>query len=133
MIDVLLTLSEARKRALIASSVAVPQPMKARALIDTGASCTCVDPAVIAHLALSPTGVVPMLTPSTGLTPVMCNQYDLQVQLLHATLSLAIDAVPVTESQLQHAQGFEMLLGRDILARCVLVYHGDINLYTLSF
>lgn len=133
MIDVLLSVSNARRAALASANLPIPAPMSARALIDTGASCTCVDPSVIAHLALTPTGVVPMLTPSTGQTPVMCSQFDLQVGLLHAALTLTIDSVAVTESKLQHAQGFEMLLGRDILSKCVLVYHGDINLYTLSF
>mgnify|MGYP000683339402 CR=1 FL=1 len=133
MIDVLISVSSARSAALAAAGGPIPPPMKARALIDTGASHTCVDPVVVSNLSLSATGVIPMITPSTGSTPINCNQYDVQVSLVHADHTLVLDAVPVTESQLQQAQGFEMLLGRDILSKCVLVYHGDINLYSLSF
>lgn len=133
LIDVLISVSSARSAALLASGIGVPVAIKARALIDTGASHTAVDPVVVANLSLTPTGVIPVVTPTTGATPVNCNQYDVQISLVHADHTLTLDAVPVTESALQQAQGFEMLLGRDILSKCTLVYHGDINLYTLSF
>jgi hypothetical protein len=57
----------------------VPPPVIVRALIDTGASCTCLDPLVIAKLGLAPSGTVQVHTPSTAGSAVTCNQFDVAV------------------------------------------------------
>lgn len=106
-----------------------------RALIDTGASCTCVDPAKIAPLGLTPTGNIPILTPSTGSTPHFANQYDVALVIGGPTASSAphvVDTVAITESHLA-IQGIDALIGRDILKDCLLTYNGSTGLYTLAF
>jgi hypothetical protein len=125
--------SEPRRQALIAENKPVPLPFVGRGLIDTGASCTCVDPAVIKHLGLEPTGTSAMLTPSTGTTPHVCLRYDAcimlfmgnEVHVTHLTL-------PVAETALAF-QGFHALIGRDVLANGMLFYNGPAKALTLSF
>jgi len=69
MVNAALGVSEARRQALLTAGQAVPQFVSIRALLDTGASMTCVDPTVIAALGLAPTGMTQMITPSTGAVP----------------------------------------------------------------
>ena len=135
MLNALIAVSEARAAALTAANLSVPTVQTVRALVDTGASCTCVDPTVLKALGLSPTGSVPILTPSSGTTPHPTDQYDVglaipgsdvaQAPLIHQT-------IPVIESDLS-AQGIEALIGRDVLASCVLVYNGVTGHFTLAF
>lgn len=132
MLDVLVGVSAARAVALQQVSQPIPQPAQIRGLIDTGASGTCIDPAALKGLGLTPTGTMPMLTPSTGPTPHLCNQYDVSLTLLHPSLQLNLDTVAVSESHLS-AQGIQALIGRDILARCLLVYDGQAGVFALAF
>lgn len=103
-----------------------------RALIDTGASCTCIDPHVLKALSLTPTGVIPVHTPSTGSTPHLASQYDIDLVLLNPRLNLTIGAIPVTEANLR-VQGIDALIGRDVLANCLLVYDGQSGIFNLAF
>ena len=60
------SVSEGRRQALLAANEPVPEIQVIRALIDTGASFTSIDPAVLAALNLTPTGTIDIVTPSTG-------------------------------------------------------------------
>ncbi len=40
-----------------------------------------------------------MTTPSTGSTPVTCNQYDVSVFVMHPVITLGMDAMPIIECQ----------------------------------
>ena len=60
--------SQPREQALRQANITIPQPTLVRGLVDTGASITAVDPAVIQALGLQPTGFMPVHTPSTGST-----------------------------------------------------------------
>jgi hypothetical protein len=132
LIDVLVGVSIPRQRALHAAGLPVPPAVQIRALIDTGASCTCIDPSVPLRLGLAPTGIAPMHTPSTGNQPHMANQYDVSLVLLHPKLNLTHQTVPVAESQLA-LQGIQGLLGRDILRNCLFIYDGQNGSFTLAF
>lgn len=121
--------------ALQAAGQAVPQPIRIRALLDTGASCTCVDPSVLAALNLTPTGSATMITPSTGATPHQTDQFDVGLIIPGASgnqTPLVVDNIAVVASQLTN-QGFQALIGRDLLKRCVLTYNGAMNLFTLAY
>ncbi len=81
-IDLLVAVSLPRQTALQNAGQAVPAPVPARALIDTGASCTAIDPSLIQALGLTPTGTVPVHTPTTGQSPQICNQFDIALALI---------------------------------------------------
>ena len=131
-LDVLVGVSQPRASALVAAGQPVPPSVTAHVLIDTGASCTCVDASVLAGLNLTPTGSVPINTPSTDTTPHPANQFDVSLTLMHPAISLALGVVPVVEICLA-TPGVRGLIGRDILANCIFVYDGRANLFIFGF
>jgi hypothetical protein len=102
-------------------------------LIDTGASGTCVDTTLLAPLGLTPTGSVPVQTPSTNGVPVQCPQYDVMLIIPGAGgVPLTFQAFPVLCTDFS-TQGISGLIGRDVLALCSLFYNGVTGQYNLSF
>ena len=82
LVSVLIGVSAPRRQALIASGLAVPDPVVMHLLIDTGASCVSLDQTAIAPLGLAPTGRATVHTPSTdAAAPHFCNQYDVSLIL----------------------------------------------------
>lgn len=135
VLSAIVAVSEARAAALRSAGQPIPDPVPIRALLDTGASCTCIDPFVVDALELTPTGSVRINTPTTGNRPQDRNQYDVGLAIPgavrgHAPLFLA--TIPVVATDLQQ-QGFAALLGRDILSACLLTYNGTMGWYTLAF
>ena len=135
LIKVLFTVSEARAAALGKLGQPTPKAPVASGLLDTGASCTCVDPSILQALGLKPTGETQLLTPSTGNVPERADEYDCGVFIFAESTEnpYAIRNLPVVETPLLQSQGFHALIGRDVLAKCVLIYNGSANTYTLAF
>ncbi|MGX6566831.1 aspartyl protease family protein [Cupriavidus necator] len=134
MIDAFIFPSAPRSQALQAAGQPVPPAVRGKFLIDTGASGTCIDPQLLAPLNLNPTGKVGVHTPSTNGTAHQLNQYDVQLLIPapNGQVPFIIPALPIMESSFA-AQGISGLIGRDVLAKCVLVYNGPISLYTLTY
>jgi hypothetical protein len=133
LLDVLVSVSAPRQAALQQAGQAVPRPQVARALLDTGASITAVDPAILDALSLSPTGHTTIHTPSTAAgQPHACETYDIHLMLTHPAISFYFAALPVIKASLHH-QGIYALVGRDVLANCLLVYDGRAGIYILGF
>lgn len=135
IITAIVGVSSQRAAALRAAKQAVPAPIPLRGIIDTGASGTCVDAPVFARLGLVPRGVVLVNTPSTGAQPHQAAQYDVCIFLPGVTpgsLSLTLGSLPVLASDLS-AQGIQILVGREVLRHCVLIYNGGTGSYTLAF
>lgn len=127
--------SAPRQDALRLAGQPFPKPVPIQALVDTGASHTCIDPSVLAALGLTPTGSVLVATPSTGSSPHKADQYDVSLLIPGAHQGhapLIIPTLSVTESIL-HGQGFDALIGRDILGNCLLHYNGMTGMFTLAF
>lgn len=132
VVDLAVLVSGPRRRALEQVGKQVPTPFLIQALIDTGAACTCVDPAVIGKLGLTPTGTVQIRTPSTGAGTHACNQYDLAFAVMMHDDFKIIDTIPVIEAHLAQ-QGHLALIGRDILSQGIMIYNGPANSVTISF
>ena len=126
--------SAPRFNALKAAGRTPPPWQSVLALVDTGASCTCIDPSVIEALDLQPTGTVPIHTPTTGGTPKVCNQYDVGLALLIAPQQVHVSAftIAVVEAALSE-QGIQALIGRDVLSKGMLVYNGVHGSLSLAF
>jgi hypothetical protein len=112
-------------------------PMIVSAMLDTGASCSAVDPEVINRLDLQWTGEVDVSTISTGVASERRDQYEAMIAL-HMDSSQAfspsytIPAMPVVAAPLAH-EGFLVLIGRDILSRGPFVYNGKSGQLVLAF
>lgn len=131
IVDAFIGISDARATALKANSITVPTHVKIRALIDTGASCTCIDPSVLSSLNLSATGSTLVNTPTTGNAPSTAFQYDVSLAIpCDQNTSFYLGNVPIIESALLAMQGFHALIGRDILQHCLFKYDGKFGLFS---
>ena len=128
--------SKERFDALQAAKQPVLNTVTVQGLLDTGASCTCVDPIILRQLGMPPTGRAQVHTPSTNAsTPHETNQYDVSVFIPGSTTQarqFVIPALPVIEADLHH-HGYDVLIGRDILNSCLLVYEGQDGFFSLAF
>lgn len=132
LIDLSVGVSAQRRKALERAGMTVPSFQKARALIDTGASATCIDPAVLKPLGLTPTGTIHIHTPSTSGKPYVCEQFDVALGIDHPKHPMVLLTVPVIATELA-SQGISALIGRDVLASCLLIYDGTAGSFTLAF
>lgn len=106
----------------------IPSPVKAMAMIDTGASSTIVTPSVIRALGLSPVGLGELVSP-LATVPATAPQYNIGIGFPGGMVvgsAIAVEA-PIP------AQAIQVLIGRDILSRGVLTYIGYLDQFTLSF
>ncbi|MFQ5759191.1 MAG: hypothetical protein ACE5IF_05895 [Candidatus Bathyarchaeia archaeon] len=104
--------------------VAIPQPVSGHALIDTGASISVVDLAVLTKLNIHPIGVANVLTTAGT---AQQNLFPARFQIP----GMIIDVSAVLGANLS-SQGFVALIGRDILSRFIMIYHGPAGRMTLA-
>ena len=112
---------------LSAKGEPVPAPIDATALIDTGASGTCIKPEIVKNLGLVPRGVVQIATPSSKAHP--CNVFDVSLHFPHGVV---VSTLQVIEAPLE-GQNIQCLIGRDVLCQGILIYSGYTNTFSLSF
>ena len=110
----------------------VPPPKTGLALIDTGATHSCVDDDTISQLGVNPIGRTKIhgsagahevnIFPAHFRFPAIPN-FEIDFT---ATLGVDIQAQKVNN------QPIIALLGRDVLLRCVFIYNGPLGVYTLA-
>lgn len=110
-------------------------PVEVDALIDTGAEATCIDTPIITQLGLpATTGTLANVPSLGGIAGSVMDSAGLT--LLHhsnkRTHHLDISAVPVMGLNLS-TFGVKAILGRDVLAYCVLIYDGLSGTFTRSY
>lgn len=132
LVDVHIGVSKPRHDALQKAGQPIPAFVAARLLVDTGASSTCLDCVVVQKLGLIPTGQITVHTPTTGTSGQLVNQYDAALFMQAHGTHKSFLTLPVMESDFS-AQNIDGLLGRDVLAQCLLVYSGPDNAFMLSF
>lgn len=121
-------MSRPRLDAITKAQLERPKPVRGRVLLDTGASCSCVDQAITEQLKLDPRGQEDVVTPSTGSGHHTVTQYDLAVIIPPGRPNdspLVLDTVHVIHAELLAKQGIHGLLGRDVLRRCIFHYNGS--------
>ena len=75
-----------------------------------------------------------MLTPSTGATPQEADTYDVGIMIPNGQeVPLLFPVLAVSASELYSGQGFHALIGRDILANCLLIYNGKFPYVTIAY
>jgi hypothetical protein len=92
------------------------------ALVDTGASTTCISPAVAAAVGLTPIGMKPMISATQS---VPTNVYMADLILPFGAAGYAMPSAQLMEFAVDGSIPFQMLLGRDILCRGALTVSFD--------
>jgi hypothetical protein len=106
----------------------VQPPIGGFALIDTGASATAVDYRVFQKLQVAPVTTINVNTPS-GQQVHPCFPASI---IFPGTAIPKLDYAWLASADLQ-AQGIIALIGRDVLANCVLTYDGLSGDFTIAF
>jgi hypothetical protein len=94
------------------------------------------DPSVLQALGLTPTGSATVNTPTTGNQPHNAETYDVSLYVPGAAATqapLVINTLQVICAELLASQGFHALIGRDILAQCVLIYNGPLSSFIVAY
>jgi hypothetical protein len=132
LIDVAVGVSSARREILLKTGQTVPAAVTIRALIDTGATSSCIDHSCLEPLLIPPTGTTSAHTPSTAGKPHRFEQYDVSLTVRHPDSNLFLPNVAVIAAHLP-TQGIQALIGRDVLRQCLFVYNGSEETFTLAF
>jgi predicted aspartyl protease len=121
----------ALEQLLIAQNQPIPPPRTGWALIDTGATKSCVDINAISTLGVNPIGVT--LTGTAGgqvQQPLYPARFRFPGEAFEQEFSSVIGVDLTGQSIL--GQDIIVLLGRDVLAKCVLIYNGPGGFFTLT-
>jgi predicted aspartyl protease len=112
---------------LLQQGQVIPAPLSGAALIDTGASSTCIDEAAAQQLGLPIVDVVRIMSASHAATPR--NVYPIQIKIEGFPVNIkAPRAVGVPLA----TQNLLMLIGRDVLQHCNLFYNGPSGEITVA-
>lgn len=106
----------------------IPNPFTGRALLDTGASKTCVDDAILKKLRLPPVSRVNVCTPS-GTAQQLA--YPVKLDFPGSPIP-TIEFNSVLGSKLRN-QNIDVLIGRDILCQCLFIINGVQGNFSLAF
>ena len=138
LLETQVTITTALSKLMASKGDALPTPVAGWALIDTGASSTCVHEPVLRGLGLSPIGVASV---GTAGGPVQQSRFAARIFFPAENFNVEFTSVISADLTGQTpparvgapAQPIIVLLGRDILRRCQFVYNGVGGFYTLSF
>lgn len=126
IVQVQIAISRALEDVLRQQEQSIASPVRAAAMIDTGAARTVIQQGLAGQLGLKPVGVAHMSTASS--TDVECHIYAVRVLFPSRVIveTTALEA-PLRDPHIQ------CLIGREILAHGVFIYLGYSNQFTLSF
>ena len=133
ILELFATASPHRIAALHAAGETTPRPEAVRALVDTGASRSNLDRSIVARLDLDSVGEATVHTASTGSTPKVVREYNVQLFLPGLAEGLIAEDLRVLEAEDLSGLGVEMLLGRDVIDQCLLIYSGQEGRFTFAF
>ena len=135
-IDVKVMATHFRVTTLKNMGASYPAPIEIRALIDTGASGSVLDPVIVSRLGLTLVGQISVHTPTTGSEYETRNQFDASILIIDTTLppnqGTESFTVGVIESALA-SEGFLAIIGWDILKKCILTCDGPAGKFRLEF
>ena len=120
--------------ALKAAGRPYPKPQNLLALLDTDASCSAVDFAIVAQMGLMYKDFRPIHTPSSGSSPALRPVFDVAIGIGVGIKRVKplVRTVEVFGSELRSA-GFDALIGWDLLKYCVLVCNGPLRTFEVQY
>jgi len=126
ILQVTVTIEANAGKGLVAQGKSLPTPESGLALIDTGATGTCIDDAVAQKLGL-PVIDVAKMTSATH-KDQECKVYPVQIAIPPALILNS----PRTIGAALAPQGLLVLIGRDVLRNCTLFYNGPTGQFTIA-
>lgn len=127
LVQVVLGLSQTFAEQLLQQGTQLPSSVSGNALIDTGASTTCIDDVLAKSIGMPVIDVVTMASASHVSTQQ--NVYSIHMQIVGSPIPIE---VPNAIGANLQAQGIIALIGRDYLQHCTLNYNGITGAITLS-
>jgi predicted aspartyl protease len=127
VMQVTVTLADAVAEQWVRNGIEVPGTETGLALIDTGASRTCIDDTVAERLGFPVVDVVKMASASHS--QHNANVYPIKFEVVGFPIKM--DIARAMGANLQ-SQGYLLLIGRDVLSRMTLHYNGLSGQFTLS-
>ena len=127
MVQVTVSVGQQIATQILQKGGTLPPPVSGLALIDTGASSTCVDETAAQQLQLPVIDVVKVASASHAAADQ--NVYPIQIEVVG--LPITVSAPRAIGAPLE-PQGIIVLIGRDVLQHCVLVYNGPTGSFCLS-
>lgn len=126
-IQVILSPLENQLKSLADKGEPPPHPVSGFALIDTGASSTCIDQnaAEGAGLAVVDSGPMSSATHANEIVPIYAGKIEI------IGMSISVNVMRAYGVNL-NSQDLIALIGRDLLSQCVLVYNGLEGSFSLS-
>jgi hypothetical protein len=135
LVNVLVGPSHSTVQGLRTTLRPVPPFISTKALLDTGAEMTCFDASLVQALGLPFGGSVPANVPAQGGLSFSA-LHDASLTIVHpsgkAGDNLVIRDITVLELALA-SLGYQVLIGRDVLARCRFLYDGPKNRFRLHY
>jgi predicted aspartyl protease len=126
-VQVSVGLAQQFAEALLARGDRIPDPVVGEALIDTGASQTCIDEAIAQRLGLPVVGRTNLCSASHASTQT--NLHPIKIDFIGAAMSSNVLQAPACALA---AQDLAVLIGRDLLQQFLLVYNGPIGQWTMA-
>lgn len=126
-VQIIIGLAQSFVEQLVQQGQTVPQPVTGMALVDTGASTTCIDDALAQSLGFPVIDVVQMTSASHADTEA--NVYPIQMEIVGSPIRVN---VPRAIGANLTPQGIVALIGRDYLQHCTLFYNSFTGAITLS-
>jgi predicted aspartyl protease len=120
------TIEENAGKGLLARGESLPTAKAGLALIDTGASGTCIDEQAAKDLGLPVIDVAKVTTVTQE--DLECYVYPVRVNIIPGVTFNC----PRTIGTALAAQGLLILVGRDVLQQCNLFYDGLVGQFTLA-
>jgi hypothetical protein len=114
------------------ANLPLPPAITIRGLLDTGASASAIDSGIVLRLGLFSTGRTKIHTPTSGSDYEERDQYALSLFLGSQPGETVAYIVSVIETSLA-SEGFDALIGWDILSKCVLHCDGPQGTFQLDY
>jgi hypothetical protein len=131
LLEVYVSLTRSEQEAVRGTDRPVPPALRLLALLDTGAGRSTLSTEIARELGLIPFSECDFYTASTGDAPLRTTEYVVDLSSAgNPPFEFARDLL-VMSSDLSGIR-VGLLLGRDVLSRCLLVYDGSRGRFTLA-
>jgi predicted aspartyl protease len=129
LLDVQIGISFPQYQKLQQMGLPVPKAVQTVALIDTGASISCISPDLAEAANLVQRGEVP-ISGVGAQEQINAPMYDAAIKF--TSMNVMIPAIPLVAVKLA-GKKIGCLIGRDLLSQGILIYHGKPGLFTFAF